>query len=239
MLRILVEKRYFDLNIEQVLENWDIYHAVREIIANALDETILTKSAPVNIVKDKQGLWHIRDFGRGLNYQHFSQNESGEKNSAEGIIGKFGVGLKDALAVFYRHNIGLDIKSKYGFFCTEMHKKEGFKDIETLHVSVSESDDCNFVGTEFILSISDEDMSKAKKLFLAFNSEKPIERTEFGEIFKKYSKVAIIYVNGIQVAEEENYMFNYNILNFPTKKSRINPLKIYSDSHFIAILTIK
>lgn len=37
-----MEKRYFDLNIEQVLENWEVCHAVREIIANALDETTLT-----------------------------------------------------------------------------------------------------------------------------------------------------------------------------------------------------
>ena len=27
----------FDLNMEDVLENWEIYHAIREIIANALD----------------------------------------------------------------------------------------------------------------------------------------------------------------------------------------------------------
>ena len=206
-----MEKRYFDLNIEQVLENWDVYHAVREIIANALDETLLTKSSPVDIFKDKQRLWHIRDFGRGLNYQHFSQNESEEKNNTEGVIGKFGVGLKDALAVFYRNNIDLKIKSKHGVFSTEMHKKDGFRDIETLHISVSETDEYDFAGTEFILSISDDDMSKAKKLFLAFNPETPIERTEFGEIFRKDGNIAIIYVNGIQVAEEENYMFNYNI----------------------------
>jgi len=28
----------FDLNIEKVLEDWEIYHAIREVIANALDE---------------------------------------------------------------------------------------------------------------------------------------------------------------------------------------------------------
>lgn len=27
----------FDLNIEKILENWENYHAIREIIANALD----------------------------------------------------------------------------------------------------------------------------------------------------------------------------------------------------------
>ena len=36
--------REFDLNIEKILENWEVYHAIREIIANALDEQILTLS---------------------------------------------------------------------------------------------------------------------------------------------------------------------------------------------------
>jgi hypothetical protein len=30
--------REFDLNIERVLENWTVAHALREVIANALDE---------------------------------------------------------------------------------------------------------------------------------------------------------------------------------------------------------
>ena len=34
--------REFDLNIERVLENWTVAHALREVIANALDEQALT-----------------------------------------------------------------------------------------------------------------------------------------------------------------------------------------------------
>ena len=34
--------RKFDLNIEKVLENWDVSDALREIIANAIDEQLLT-----------------------------------------------------------------------------------------------------------------------------------------------------------------------------------------------------
>ncbi len=35
--------REFDLNIERVLENWTVAHALREVIANALDEQALTE----------------------------------------------------------------------------------------------------------------------------------------------------------------------------------------------------
>ena len=45
-------KRLFDLNIEEVLENWETHHAIREIIANAFDEQLITNSKPIKIVSD-------------------------------------------------------------------------------------------------------------------------------------------------------------------------------------------
>ena len=45
--------RKFDLNIEKILDNWDVYHAIREIIANALDEQVLTRTPDVEIFKPK------------------------------------------------------------------------------------------------------------------------------------------------------------------------------------------
>ncbi|MBT0160853.1 ATP-binding protein, partial [Candidatus Bathyarchaeota archaeon A05DMB-2] len=96
---MLSDARLFDLNIEKVLEDWEVYHAIREIIANALDEQVLTKTKEIEISRDAKGSWHIRDFGRGLKYEHLTQNENEEKLSHSNlVIGKFGVGLKDALA---------------------------------------------------------------------------------------------------------------------------------------------
>lgn len=43
----------FDLNIEKILENWETYHAIRELIANALDEQLLTKTKEVEIYKNE------------------------------------------------------------------------------------------------------------------------------------------------------------------------------------------
>lgn len=51
----------FDLNMEKVLENWLVSDALREIIANALDETVLTESPDIKIYKDSNKVWHIRD----------------------------------------------------------------------------------------------------------------------------------------------------------------------------------
>lgn len=68
--------RLFDLNIEEILDNWEIHHAIREIIANALDEQILSKSQEIKIFKDQGENWHIRDYGRGIEISHFTLNEN-------------------------------------------------------------------------------------------------------------------------------------------------------------------
>jgi DNA gyrase/topoisomerase IV subunit B len=41
----------FDLNIEEILENWEIHHALREVIANALDEQLLSNTENIKIEK--------------------------------------------------------------------------------------------------------------------------------------------------------------------------------------------
>lgn len=210
-----MEKKYFDLNIQNILDDWEIYHAVREIIANAVDEKKLTGSKEIEIFKDANSDYHIRDYGRGLNIEHFLQNQSEEKNNTKGIIGKFGIGLKDALAVFNNNNINVQIKSKHGIFAAQKREKANFGK-DTLQVVISSHEDSNFEGTEFILSISDDDLLKAKKLFLNFNSHELIESTQFGEIFEKLDSKAGIYINGIKVSEEENFMFDYNITQLTT-----------------------
>src|SRR5690554_6875133 len=105
-------KKYFDLNIEKVLEHWSPSFAVREFISNALDEQILTKSKNIEVYKNDD-IWIIKDYGRGIQSKHFSQNENQEKLKAKNLIGKFGVGLKDALAVLNRNDIDVKIVSKY------------------------------------------------------------------------------------------------------------------------------
>ena len=92
--------REFDLNIETMLENWTVAHALREVIANALDEQALTGTGEPQISQDDLGRWHVRDWGRGLRYEHLTQNENQEKLAQpDRVVGKFGVGLKDALAL--------------------------------------------------------------------------------------------------------------------------------------------
>jgi len=204
--------REFDLNIEKVLENWEVKHAIRELIANAFDEQTLTKTRDVQIKKDGEGRWHIRDFGRGLSYQHFTQNENQEKLEHPGVIGKFGVGLKDAFATFDRHGVKVEIESKHGVFRIKHAAKIGFEDITTLHVEILPARDAEFIGTDCRLEgCKDADMRGAKEFFLMFTEPRLVEQTNYGEIYDSGNEVPTIYVNGIKVAEEPNFLFSYNI----------------------------
>jgi len=207
----------FDLNIERVLENWETYHAVREVIANALDEQLLTKSKDIEIVQDKQMFWHISDFGRGLKYEHLTQKENEEKLRHPNLIGKFGVGLKDALATFDRRGIKVLIKSRFGDITLDKSEKHDFKDIVTLHACISPPSEPELIGTDFVLQgCSAGDIEKAKALFLKFSGEKILENTQFGEVLSKKSPSSRIFINGVGVAEEQNFLFSYNITSLTT-----------------------
>ena len=216
-----IAMKEFDLNIEKILEDWEVYHAVREIIANAIDEQIITGTKDIQIYKEND-CWHIVDFGRGLNYHHLTQNENVEKTNSDELIGRFGVGLKDALATFYRNGITVTAISKYGIITLKQAQKSGFDDILTLHAQIDESPNKEMVGTDFCLQgCSDSDINKAKKLFLKFANSEVLEKTPYGEVISKEGPEADIYINGVKVAQEYNFLFSYNItsLNSQIKKA--------------------
>ncbi len=217
--------REFDLNIERVLEDWTVAHALREVIANALDEQALTGTPEPQIFEDAGGRWHVRDWGRGLRYEHLTQNENREKLAhADKVVGKFGVGLKDALATFDRHHISVEIKSRHGDITTGIQAKHGFTDVRTLHALISDPADPDFAGTEFILhgdQLGEKQVQEAKALFLHYAGDEVIGATPAGTVLQQADGEARarIYVNGLRVAEEDNFLFSYNITS-PTAALR-------------------
>ena len=128
------------------------------------------------------------------------------------MIGKFGVGLKDALATFDRHSINVAIDSQYGHFTLDHSSKHGFEEIATLHVCVDAPINTEMQGTDFCIEgCTEYDIQEAKRSFICFSGIDPIEKTKYGEIFKKAKTTAEIFVNGVKVAEEDNFLFSYNI----------------------------
>jgi hypothetical protein len=204
----------FDLNIEKVLEHWSVPFAIRELIANSLDEQALTGTAEPAMYKDSAGHWHVTDGGRGLRYEHLTQNESAEKRASPQVIGQFGMGLKDALAVFDRRGIGVEIRSRHADITTGRRPKEGFPDVVTLHALVSPPSDPGRPGTDIALrGITDDDMAAARRFFLRYSGEHLLESTDHGDVLARPSRQspARVYVKGLLVAEEPNFLFSYNV----------------------------
>lgn len=206
--------RAFDLNIEKVLEHWPVAYALREFIANALDEQVLSNTPEPTIEKHGPGRWNIRDFGRGARYEHLTQKENREKLRHPSVIGQFGIGLKDALAVCDRRGVRVVIRSKYGDISTSRLPKAGFPDVVTLHGVVEAPSDSARVGTEIELAdVPEGEMEKAKGFFLRYNGDRLLESTKYGDVLDRGDGEGPgrVYVKGLLVAEEPNFLFSYNI----------------------------
>jgi hypothetical protein len=216
----VVLPKIFDLNIEDVLENWEPYHAIREVIANSLDEQLISDTADIEISEGEDG-WHIRDFGRGIQIEHFTMNENPEKlDSKDGVIGKFGVGLKDALATFNRNGISPNIRSAHGTYTVAAHCKHGFEDISTLHVEYDDTPN-DMDGTDvYLVGATEFQVSDAKDLFLKFSDTGVVEDTNFGSVLEPVNSGSNrVYINGVLANEEENFLYSYNITKL-TKQMR-------------------
>jgi hypothetical protein len=214
----------FDLNIEKVLEHWPVAFAVREVIANAIDEQAITSTASPEILKTGNGEWVVRDFGRGLRYDHLTQKENPEKLGHPAVIGQFGIGLKDAFAVFDRREVAVTVRSRYAEITTAQMPKAGFPDVVTLHAVVALSPDREMIGTEVrLVGVSDADITAAMGFFLCFSDSAPLESTRYGQVLARPSPAGPgrIYVKGLLVAEEPNFLFSYNItaINAPLRRA--------------------
>ena len=221
-MKVRSPARLFDLNVEKILDHWGTPEAVREVIANALDEQALTHTAEPKIAKRADG-WHITDFGRGLDYHHLTQNENPEKRRrADLVVGKFGVGLKDALATFFRRGVDVHIRSPHGDIALRRAAKSDFSDVKTLHAAISKPSDPKRKGTDFVLGgLSDRDMAAARDYFLRFAQDQELERTELGSILaRKDAEPGRIYVKGVRVATEDEFLFSYNITSTTAQLQR-------------------
>jgi hypothetical protein len=215
-------QRAFDLNVGTVLDHWTAEFALREIIANALDEQALTQTQDPTISQDDRGWWHVRDYGRGIRHVHLTQDESPEKQQDDRVIGQFGMGLKDALALFDRIGVTVAIRSKHGDIQLARKPKASFNDVVTLHALVSPPSDPSMIGTDFAMyGLAVEQVSAAKELFLAYRPVEILEETTVGQVLARPDdEPGSIFVRGLLVATEDNFLFSYNITSLNTALKR-------------------
>lgn len=205
----------FDLNIGRILPNWTIADALREIIANAWDEQCLTRTRPIEIIFTAPDQVIIRDYGRGIKIPHLIQNENLEKTQNDFLLGSFGVGLKDALAIFAREKIKVQIVSQH-FILQKLifNEKRNFEQVHTLHAMVTTPGQVTLTGTEITLQgVTQNDVQTAQNFFLQFRNLTLLHENRYGQIFAKNKSTdpTIIFINGLAVNTEERFYFHYNI----------------------------
>jgi hypothetical protein len=216
-------QRYFDLNTDKILSDWTAEHALRELFSNAIDETELSQtSKPLDLSLSEDRVLILRDYGRGLREQHFVQHEDGDKRGNGKMIGKFGMGLKDALSVLHQQGHSVRIKSQYLKMTKLQYRAKHNSDINTLHVVINPKQDPQFEGT--IITVDDIEPAvyiAARNLFLHFGAPTLLFKCKYGEIYARRQKdEAHIYINGVRMGAEPNFLYDYNITNLTSTLSK-------------------
>jgi hypothetical protein len=120
--------------------------------------------------------------------------------------------------------VGVVIRSQHAVITTGRRPKEGFPDVVTLHALVAPCSGPGQTGTDITLAgVDDADVEAAQRFFLRYSGEELLETTEFGDVLAAPGRrrPARIYVKGLLVAEEPNFLFSYNItkLSAPLRRA--------------------
>lgn len=181
---------------DKYCENWSEVDGIRELIANAIDSS---DSSDVDI-RFEDGFGIVSNKSVILDKKHLLM---GESYKSDDQIGQFGEGLKIAALVLTRVN-NQRVSVNSGDYHYEFFMK-GSKDFgkKILHVEIKNRHDF-YDGTQIIFNCDEDNIWKAKNLFLCFNR---IEELSGGVLLNCND----VYVLGVKVAELENSVFGYNI----------------------------
>src|SRR5260370_21732137 len=100
--------------------------------------------------------------------------------------------------------------------------KSNFADVRTLHAAVATPTEPKGKGTDVVLrGLKEGDMAAAKDYFLRFARDEELERTGLGIVLRRRpDEPARIYVKGVRVATEDQFLFSYNITSTTAQLQR-------------------
>ena len=240
---------YYNTNIRYEYvkrRGWELFHALREIIQNALDEQEYVHGYS-STFKISMGIsnagFYIRDYGRGVNLESFVL---GGTNKECWMRGYFGEGLKVAAAWFISNGYIM-----YVFTSDAVYKTAMFGDTVYIIIGKPKYPNAYKPGTEILIYCSNP--SKLKDM---------VDKITFQDYVKKYnpkiiSKVKIrttscnhertayildvrpvpnmlwvgdIYVNSIKEITNAKSVYSYNLWYVPLEPNRVmvsSILKLY------------
>lgn len=178
-------------------KGWTVRDAIREIIANAKDE-----SGWYSIwYNQKEGRGYVKDKSAGIAKEHLVLG--GGRDKTQGEIGQFKEGLKIAALVMARENRDFLIKTR-GFSVRSSigHSSEFDTDVMVLSFNGSSTD----YGTEVSFRCEEGELRETQALFRkATNVDKHTILTSAAEAGK-------LYINGVYVQDVDS-LFGYDIVD--------------------------
>ena len=215
--------KYIDLNVgEKSLDHLPIDFALKELLANSIDEHIANNLDPADVqlsYNKKLKTLSISDFGSGIEEKNFIQRKNNKKSDNK-YIGKYGIGLKDALVIANDKNHKITIETHTNIFTTEYKMKSG-TELITLHVKSVKSINAHIPkGTRITISnIIPETYYTLRKTYIGYYDESEYTlflSHEIGSIYKFNKEVQMIFVNKLVVnTYSNNCHFSYD---FPLSK---------------------
>lgn len=165
---------------------WDVPRALAELIANALDEddsAVLKLGGNTLTIRNT-----VKDDKPGLTLDSFTVTSTKDAGH-----GKFGYGLKDALVVLVKNDIGAVASSRAGRFTFDPKRPRGPNNTVEYGFDDREEMRCKDHETVFVLQpVTDDAIAKAKLYFAKFC---PDLKEPVGEIVNRFQRKLRIFEN--------------------------------------------
>lgn len=212
--------KYFDLNLGVNSKNHlTIVDALKELLANAKDEHVLNniQEEIIQNYDTKNKIYKIENKGPGIVLDDFKCGKNPKKQNNNDIIGQFGYGLKDAIAILFKNDCNIEIKTKT-LIMKPVSKCKFGTNVKTIHIEYKEHKLNYDFGTQINISNIDEKyVDAALEKFIPNYKENKIYNDMY--LCDEFQN---IFMNGMLVHEKTGHYFTYNIKKTKELEPKIN-----------------
>eukprot|EP00055_Hartaetosiga_balthica_P015223 m.88462 g.88462 ORF g.88462 m.88462 type:complete len:291 (-) comp8810_c0_seq3:1410-2282(-) len=208
-------EEWMDLNLStELCPHLSVNDALCELVMNAIDAA--PDKVPEFSALDSSTIV-LRDQGEGLRLESFTVGRTvGDK-----VVGRFGVGLKDAVAVLMRNKAQIEIDSHLGSYRFEV--KPGVLGTNTIHIQRHKA--CgNTIITVSKLQDAHASVKAVKKLFLCFSHLKLLYTKDDFQVLLPEKQTGknrgCLFVNGVAVKVPQSLFLSYNFKNATMNQRR-------------------
>lgn len=202
-----MDQEWKDLNVSLGLcPHLSVNDALCELVMNALD------AAPTSVPEfATQGPSTVvlRDQGPGLALESFTV---GRTHGDGKVVGRFGLGLKDAVAVLMRNHARVEIASQLGSYCFEV--RQGALGTQTIHVRQREADGTGTCITVSNLQRAAQSVDAVQALFLCWSQPELLHSSGGVDVLQSPKQSGKqrgkLFVNGVAVTPPQPLFLSYN-----------------------------